>query len=439
MKPVYPAVFCWLCIGLTGASVIAQGRDQGRRRAFDPASFLQRMDANGDGALQTSEMSGRTQQFIEGLGFDTTQTIPLDKVLAKINGDKAESEKVKQQPAGSSNSSASAESTRKVPSFRSERTKGILPAFAGGGTGPSEKSLEGKYGAPLMEQVDGALRRYDTNSDGVIDSTEIGEGRWGQPDPKESDLNGDGRLSKAELAERYYRRERAANNNSDSSGSNASSDNGGRSTERDQSRGGRDSERRRAEESSSESSKSDSDSRSSESSSQSSTSSSGDKFRKYADGLIAEYDANKDGKLDKDEIAKMKQKPENADLDKDGFVSPGELTEALASGNMGSGGSSSSSPAAKPEARGGAFRNRSVPGSKGPNDSGNSDNGGDSSKTSERTTSQFSFNAADKNRDGQVQMHEFTDQWNEEKLNEFRQLDANGDGVITNAENRNKK
>ena len=409
MMPFRLAILCWLCICLTGVSAIAQDRGQGgRRRAFDPASFLQRMDANGDGALQTSEMSGRTQQFIEGLGFDTTQTIPLDKVLAKINGDKAESEKEKQQPSGSSGSSASAESTRKVPSFRSEQTKGSLPTFASGGPGPSEKSLEGKYGAPLMEQVDGAMRRYDANSDGVIDSSEIGEGRWGQPDPKESDLNGDGRLSKAELAERYYRRERAANANSDSNGTTASSENGGGGGDRSQRGSG--SESRRDDASPNNSSRSNSDSKSgdsksgdsgsSDSSSPSSSSSSADKFRKYADGLITEYDANKDGKLDKDEIGKMKQKPENADLDKDGMISPGELTEALANGNMGSGGSSSSGPPAKPESRGGAFRSRSGPGSKGPNEPANSDNGSDSTKTSE-PTSRFSFNAADKNGDGQ--------------------------------------
>jgi Ca2+-binding EF-hand superfamily protein len=439
MKPLSIAIYCWLCVCLFGISANAQDRNQNRRQAFDPASFLQRMDANGDGALQTSEMSGRTQQFIEGLGFDTSQTVPLDKVLGKINGDKAESEKEKEPP---KSNTSNGESARKVPSFRVEKTKGSLPTFARNGSTPTAKGLDGKYGSQIMERVDDAMRRYDKNSDGLIDATETVEARWGQPDPKESDLNGDGSLSKPEMAERYYRRERAAGANSDSNGSNQSSESDGPKN-RDRSRQERDAERRREESAdnssgSSNSSDSKDDSKNTESEPDRSSTNGGDKNRKYADGLIDEYDANKDGRLDKEEVSKMKQKPVNADLDNDGMISAGELTEAVANGNMRSGGSSASSTE-KPEPRGGTYRNRSGSSTKGPSESGNSEDRGEGSKSGERSPSQFSFNAADENGDGQVQMHEFTNQWNEEKLKEFQELDINGDGVITNAENRAKK
>jgi Ca2+-binding EF-hand superfamily protein len=33
-------------------------------------------------------------------------------------------------------------------------------------------------------------------------------------------------------------------------------------------------------------------------------------------------------------------------------------------------------------------------------------------------------------------MHEFTDEWSDEKFEEFKTFDKNGDGVITNAEYR---
>ena len=44
------------------------------------------------------------------------------------------------------------------------------------------------------------------------------------------------------------------------------------------------------------------------------------------------------------------------------------------------------------------------------------------------------FYEADANRDGQVAVSEFTDEWTDEKFAQFKQLDADGDGLLTTAE-----
>ncbi len=41
------------------------------------------------------------------------------------------------------------------------------------------------------------------------------------------------------------------------------------------------------------------------------------------------------------------------------------------------------------------------------------------------------FKTRDADGDGQVKMHEFADEWTEEKVAEFNSYDASGDGIIT--------
>ena len=52
-----------------------------------------------------------------------------------------------------------------------------------------------------MDQVNGMLRRYDLNKNGVLERNEWRDVQW-RTDPNGSDLNKDGRLTKKELAVR---------------------------------------------------------------------------------------------------------------------------------------------------------------------------------------------------------------------------------------------
>jgi Ca2+-binding EF-hand superfamily protein len=409
----------------------------GRRRSFDPASYLQRLDANGNGAIEPNELSERSRSFVEGLGFNPDETNSLEKIKAKINGDQqSESRGGKESAAGSALGSPERNIVRKVPGFGvSPAERKSVPNFTTVSQ-PSSGELDGKYGSEIMSQVDAAMSRYDKNSDGKIDQSEMSEGRWGQPDPKESDTNGDGSLSKAEMAERYYRRTRGSASADSGSSTRRSSERSDSSSSRDSGTDDRSSRRGAAREESnrgaSERPASGGEERPAE---PARSSGGGDRYRKYADGLMEQYDTDKDGNLSKEEVAGMKQKPENADLDNNGMISAGELTEAIANGSMSSRGGASGGASRSSRERSSSNNSESRASDSKPAESGS---GGDSprSGSSRSSGSKFSFLASDKNRDGNVQMHEFTDEWTDEKFEEFKTYDKNGDGVITNAEYR---
>lgn len=409
----------------------------GRRRSFDPASYLQRLDANGNGAIEPNELSDRSRSFVEGLGFNPDETNSLEKIKAKINGDQqTESRGGKESSAGSALGSPERNIVRKVPGFGvSPAERKSVPNFTTVSQ-PSSGELDGKYGSEIMSQVDAAMSRYDKNSDGKIDQSEMSEGRWGQPDPKESDTNGDGSLSKAEMAERYYRRTRGSASSDSSSSTRRSSERSDSASSRDSGTDDRSSRRWAGREESIRDSGERPASGGEERAAEPARSSGGgDRYRKYADGLMEQYDTDKDGNLSKEEVAGMKQKPENADLDNNGMISAGELTEAIANGSMSSRGGASGGASRSSRERSSSSNSESRGSDSKPAESGS---GGDSprSGSSRSSGSKFSFLASDKNRDGNVQMHEFTDEWTDEKFEEFKTYDKNGDGVITNAEYR---
>lgn len=440
-------IFCWWAIPgeqASGAQDSAgeQGGRGARRRSFDAASYLQRLDANGNGAIEPSELSDRSRRFVEGLGFNPDETNSLEKIKAKISGEQASSAREKSsETGGSALGSPERKIVRRVPGFETTAParKGV-PNFSVSKQ-PSGSELEGKYGDEIMQQVDAAMQRYDKNGDGKIDQGEMGEGRWGQPEPKESDLDKDGNLSRSEMAERYYRRTRGSGKDSGSMGSRTGetrgssgargSDSGNRSerssSSREDSSSSRESRSGGSRESGTDDSRGESQAAAEE---PRSGGGGGDRYRKYAEGLIQQYDTDKDGNLNKDEMKNMKQRPENADIDNNGLISPGELTEAIANGSMasGSGGSSGSSSGSRQRS------SRSEEKTGGESNGASTETGSRSGAS--RSGSKFSFNASDKNGDGKVQMHEFTDEWTDEKFEEFKTYDKNGDGVISNTEYR---
>jgi hypothetical protein len=145
-------------------------------------------------------LSDRSRSFVEGLGFNPDETNSLEKIKAKISGDQAASSKSDSKSgSGSSLGSPERNVVRKVPGFGTTTpSRTPVPNFTASRQ-PSSDELDGKYGSEIMEQVNAAMQRYDKNGDGKIDSGEMGEGRWGQPEPKESDLDKDGNATIAEL------------------------------------------------------------------------------------------------------------------------------------------------------------------------------------------------------------------------------------------------
>ncbi|MEZ6095364.1 MAG: hypothetical protein R3C03_14230 [Pirellulaceae bacterium] len=395
------AILCsivFLFVDNAATFLVAQEAENGdrnsRRRRFDMSEYVKNLDRNQNGILDPDEMSERTKGFISRMGIDTSGQVKVADVLSK-------SEEFRNSRSQGSNDSKPAQSAptfeRKVPGFGVEASSenSPLPNFsASTSAGTGNAVTMSQFSDDVMESVDRAMRRYDKNGNGLLEPDEIKAGRWGQPSPEQSDTDHDGNLSRVELATRYSQRARAIENTTSEAPS--------RDT-------GRDSRRT-----------------SSQPIASRTSSRSGDfatapnRYAKFADGLVEKYDKDGDGKLDKKEFQEIRRPPANADRDNDGFVTAGELADAYESGAGESDSSKSSGNANSSSTNERSSR-------------------GDSRRRTGTTSSSFSFHDVDANGDGQVQMHEFAQDWTDEILDDFRALDKNGDGVITLSESKKKE
>lgn len=409
------AIFCTF-VGILIATNTATGQ------RFDVEEYLKKIDKNQNGVLEESEMSGRTKSFIERMGFETDKPVSIRKVVSKVNKDREERDRGEK---------SGENKELRVPGFAVEKTT-ERNSVVGFTTSSDPSSSRGSVASTevsedIKKQVRDALDRYDRNKDGILDEREIRDGRWGTPSPAESDKNRDGKLSQDELTQRYIERQRFYNKDqndqrSSSRGSAAPS----KEVQQAQAAAQAREQFRRSGTTSSSSSRSSrssgfgsrSSSRSSTSSSQTPAAATTDtaKYEAYANGLISQYDTNKNGALDKDEIANMRRPPK-ADANGDGTITKAELIDQLT-------GKSSASPAA------------SEGESKASTSSSRSSGGSSRSSGSTRRTSRSSgsFDDLDTNKDGRIHMYEFSKEWTEELVEKFNEKDKNGDGIISQQE-----
>ena len=406
----------FLLIGSMVSISFAQDRgreDRGRERKrgqFDVEAYLKGLDSNNNGILEDAEMNDRTKGYIRKLGVDTNRPVSIKKVVGKINKDKKDREKA-----------ASKKAKGDVPlniegfGIDPEEAK-TISTFGPSATGTSSSAFKKTYSDSVWSQVNGTLASYDRNKDGVLDADEIRRPNWGSPKPSENDLNKDGKLSKLELAKRYDERESYAKKQAAKT---SSSTNKIRDLARKRAA---DREKYRSSNRSSTARTSSASTRTrtpSASSSSKSDAASREKYRRYASSLIETYDKDSDGKLSKEELGKMRRPPIGADANKDGFVTDSELLDNLTNANKAK---SSSSSTAKTE------KSSSKSGRKSSRDRGTY---GSSSSKNSGGTGNSSFDKMDENENKRVEMHEFSDDWNDEKVKEFYAKDKNSDGVIT--------
>jgi subtilisin-like proprotein convertase family protein len=358
-------VFYLICAG----SLFAQPRN------FD---FLRRMDSNRNGRLESSEISDRARPYLERFareaGFRLSGSVSIGQLESAARryyarrGDSSQ----RSGPSGtrSFSSSSIGEESYGVRDFGPDKNTLVVPGF-----GP-DVDIRYAYTIPDDEEAAERLARYDVNKDGGIDRAEAARGRWSD-NPFAYDFNEDGLLSRIELAQRYARR-RIAQERERSRDSR--SDNRDDRDRDDDQRGGR--------------SRSDDDRRQWDSRRYgSSRGSSRPDRRTYelAYSIVARHDRNRNGNLERPEWVAAGENIAQADEDRDGQITRGELANWL-------------------------------------------------SQDIQRKYKDFSadlppwFFELDQNGDRQVSMSEFTTQWTAEKLTEFAEYDSNDDGFLTEKE-----
>jgi len=216
-----------LVSGLLIPAAHAQRSDEGPRDRFRVDGFRQRMlerlDSNGNGMVEPNEVPPPARRFFDRFaqeaGLSADQPIPVrgagDSSRPSPGGAKSPSHADRPREAGRSTSDPlqSVDPYPRVPRFGN----GDVPRF-----GVSPASLQGKvvdlekrYDRRILDAVDRTLQRYDTNNTGMLEYDEWMNVQW-RKDPRESDLDHDGQLTKAELAERYQRGESDEKSDTDS-------------------------------------------------------------------------------------------------------------------------------------------------------------------------------------------------------------------------------
>jgi hypothetical protein len=399
---------------------------------FNPGDFLARMDANGNGMIDPDEISDRARGFLiprlQEAGIDTSKPIPLAKVTEAFErmreqresggGDDRDRWRRDEDRRRDEDYAPPTSTASMLPDFSIENEIPLLPDFSLPDDSPLLQSgpLENRYDQRVIERVDNTLRERDRNRNGVLDAEEIRGGRW-SPDPFVTDLNKDGRLTRVELAERYkmmFAREDERGGGDDRRRSSESQSDANRGDDRGESRYGRGPSPPGSPYGNSTSSTSSTSSSRSSSSGRSSRSSESDRITSYAKSMLAKYDVNKNGQLEEDEWKSMKGAAE-ADKDGDKIVSLSELIVKFG-GNPDESSSASSSRSAVTQRIGGGNSRATL------------------EDLLEKKGVSSKFIKQDRNADGNLQMAEFAEEWNEKLLDEFDKIDTNRDGVISPSE-----
>ena len=394
-------------VALGLAPVAASGQD----KTAAAIKILERLDKNGDGKLDPSEIPAQSRAAIDRIAADAgisgKNSISISKLRKRLERDQKEAAKAENDEADDRGRG----DRERDRSSETQKSSGSSSGFGSSSKSKSNSSKSG-FGAAAgsardpktIAYVDSLFKNSDKNRNNYIDKKEIGTVR--ARNVEKWDANKDGKISRSEVTA-YI-----------SNGGNA------RSTS-----------------SSGDSKKSGFRTRSTSSQSRKSTSrskrSSEDRIREYADGLIKKYDKNKNGYLEKDEWGPVRN-AEEADKNRNGILTTDELTIQLRQPTKSTSTKSTSTPSRRSsrDERKRDDRRRSSESSRKRDDDKSSPGERKSYRVltaHERLPSGLPswFKDKDDNANGQIEMFEYTSSWSDRKLNEFSKLDINDDGVIT--------
>ena len=388
IKTIVASLF-YVTICLSVQSSFAQ------QSGWDPAEYLKDRDQNSNGQLDQDEIRGRLKRYLVGLGFSTEQPVPIADVINRVrNGNESAESKRK----------SSNRIERKVPGFGEPTENDGVPGFSDSQPDTSS-SIEQEFGDEIMRRVQRTLERYDKNGNNRLDPDEIRQVRWGRPSPQESDLDNNGSLSLRELAMRVTERNRSDRSNWSNSGD--------RSNSGDSKRDNRSEGNERARESEQQSSEG--ERRESENWRGGGRWGSRGGSRDGSDRSRASFGKTSDSEA----RAEAKERAREA----------ARIRQELAKGSESSESSRTENSDSNEEREKESKRGRSSP-FRSPSNR--------SSGSSKRKSSGV-FGNKDANGDGLLQMHEFTDDWTMEKIDEFKAIDLNNNGILTSDEYRNRE
>ena len=195
----------------------SRGGDSGRG-GFDPSSFLDRLDRNGNGMLDMDEREGPAAFMISRLqredpSIRVDRPIPMSKLREGFErmrggGDRGGDSGGDRSRGGDSGGDNGLTVDVLVPGFGVEVIVTPVPGF-----GPTAELFDVELRPEDLQEAEERLRRYDRNRDGFLSKEELGS-RW-EGDPMDFDRNRDGKLTASELAVRYARRRSVEQQNRD--------------------------------------------------------------------------------------------------------------------------------------------------------------------------------------------------------------------------------